>query len=75
MLGIRREGYGVITPVARELGVGAESLRGRVNRADVRNASTIETSPSRIKAIAEAHHQASGADRGPPARTWCQRST
>jgi transposase len=53
---IRREtgeGYGVITRVARELGVGAESLRGSVNRAEIDSGRRLGTSMVDAQRIAQ----------------------
>ncbi len=47
------ESYGVITRVARELGVGAESLRGWVNQAEVDSGGRPGTSTADAQRIAE----------------------
>ena len=55
VLEIRREsgeGHGVITRVARELGVGAESLRGWVNRAEIDSGNRPGTSTVDAERIA-----------------------
>jgi len=52
---IRRESgesHGVITRVAKELGVGAESLRGWVNRADIDSGNRPGTSTADAERIA-----------------------
>ena len=52
---IRREGgksHGVITRVARELGVGAESVRGWMNRAEIDSGTRPGTSPIDSERIA-----------------------
>lgn len=49
----RGERYGVITRVARELGVGAESLRGWVNQAEVDSGGRPGTSTADAQRIAE----------------------
>lgn len=53
---IRRESgesHGVITRVAKELGVGAESLRGWVNRADIDSGNRPGTSTADAERIAK----------------------
>ena len=53
---IRRESgesHGVITRVARELGVGTESLRGWVNRADIDSGNRPGTSTADAERIRE----------------------
>jgi transposase len=53
---IRREtgeSHGVITRVARELGVGAESLRGWVNRAEIDSGNRPGTSSTDAERIAK----------------------
>ncbi len=47
------ESHGVVTRVARELGVGAESLRGWVNQAEVDSARRPGTSTTDAQRIAE----------------------
>ena len=47
------EGYGGITRVARELGVGAESLRGWVNRAEIDSGRRPGTSTVDAQRIAQ----------------------
>ena len=47
------ESYGVITRVARELGVGAESLRGWVNQAEVGSGGRPGTSTADAQRVAE----------------------
>jgi transposase len=53
---IRREtgeSHGVITRVARELGIGTESLRGWVNRADIDSGKRPGTSSADAERIAK----------------------
>ena len=53
---VRREGgesYGVVTRVARELGVGAESLRGWVNLAEIDSGKRPGTSTVDAQRIAQ----------------------
>ncbi len=47
------ETHGVMTRVARELGVGAESLRGSVNRAEVDSGNRPGTTSADAQRIAE----------------------
>jgi transposase len=47
------EKHGVITRVARELGVGTESLRGWVNRAEIDSGRRAGTSTADARRIAE----------------------